>query len=214
MTYEAWRITFQSSEQAARAAYAEVEKLRAEVAREAALRDALEFVRPMHEAAAGALVGEHGDEHREAVRKIDDALAAAPADHFPEVRKMVAEAPAEDVPTVPVPRVVAWSGGKAPYKFLRVILDDTPTEHEYVPRESVEAPAPAEAPAVHCLALSVALTADDIEALDEWTRVARESGRREGREEAAKVAEGVAKQYGPAGCHPIERAVNAIRALP
>lgn len=32
MTYESWRISFQSSEQAARAAYAEAEALRAEVA--------------------------------------------------------------------------------------------------------------------------------------------------------------------------------------
>lgn len=31
MSYESWRISFQSSEQAARAAYAEVEALRAEV---------------------------------------------------------------------------------------------------------------------------------------------------------------------------------------
>lgn len=30
MSYESWRISFQSSEQAARAAYAEVERLRAE----------------------------------------------------------------------------------------------------------------------------------------------------------------------------------------
>ena len=32
MTYEAWRIAYQSSEQAARAAYQEVERLRAELA--------------------------------------------------------------------------------------------------------------------------------------------------------------------------------------
>ena len=32
MTYEAWRISYQSSEQAARAAYAECERLRAKVA--------------------------------------------------------------------------------------------------------------------------------------------------------------------------------------
>lgn len=31
MTYEAWRISYQSSEQAARAAYAECERLRAEI---------------------------------------------------------------------------------------------------------------------------------------------------------------------------------------
>ena len=32
MTYEAWRISYQSSEQAARAAYAECEQLRAKIA--------------------------------------------------------------------------------------------------------------------------------------------------------------------------------------
>ena len=32
MTYEAWRITYQSSEQAARAAYAECARLRAKIA--------------------------------------------------------------------------------------------------------------------------------------------------------------------------------------
>ena len=33
MTYEAWRISYQSSEQAARAAYAECERLRAKIER-------------------------------------------------------------------------------------------------------------------------------------------------------------------------------------
>jgi len=47
------------------------------------------------------------------------------------------------VDTVPVPRIVAWSGGPAPYKLLRVILDDSPQEHEYVPAsQPVEAREP------------------------------------------------------------------------
>jgi 16S rRNA C967 or C1407 C5-methylase (RsmB/RsmF family) len=41
MSYESWRISFQSSEQAARAAYAEVEALRAEVAEAREFRDKL-----------------------------------------------------------------------------------------------------------------------------------------------------------------------------
>jgi hypothetical protein len=40
----------------------------------------------------------------------------------------------EPVDTVPVPQIVAWSGGAAPYRFLRVRLDDTPTETVYVPQ--------------------------------------------------------------------------------
>ena len=42
-------------------------------------------------------------------------------------------APAETVETVPVPTVVSWSGGAAPYRFVRLRLDDTPREYEYVP---------------------------------------------------------------------------------
>ena len=47
--------------------------------------------------------------------------------------------PAPQPDTVPVPTVVSWSGGAAPYRFVRLRLDDTPTEYEYVP-----APQPAQ----------------------------------------------------------------------
>lgn len=47
--------------------------------------------------------------------------------------------PALQPDTVPVPTVVSWSGGAAPYRFVRLRLDDTPTEYEYVP-----APQPAQ----------------------------------------------------------------------
>lgn len=41
--------------------------------------------------------------------------------------------PVAERDTVPVPTVVAWSGGAAPYRFVRLRLDDTPREYEYVP---------------------------------------------------------------------------------
>jgi len=60
MSYESWRISFQSSEQAARAAYAEVEALRAEVAEwkrvaaaQAAEIEALRAASPLREQEEG-----------------------------------------------------------------------------------------------------------------------------------------------------------------
>lgn len=63
MSYESWRISFQSSEQAARAAYAEVEALRAEIE---ALRAEVERLKSMAAVTMGVGSGDgnlfvHGD---------------------------------------------------------------------------------------------------------------------------------------------------------
>ena len=87
MTYEAWRISYQSSEQAARAAYAECERLRAKVA-EIERQEPVFWWRPCSD---GTYEGPLHNNSIERVRKLSGAWSplyalpgAQPAPSVPE----------------------------------------------------------------------------------------------------------------------------------
>ena len=50
-----------------------------------------------------------------------------------ENRQLRAALAEQDEAAVYVPTVVSWSGGPMPFATIRVRLDETPTEYEYVP---------------------------------------------------------------------------------
>lgn len=73
----------------------------------------------------------HGHNAIADYRAFDPKATSTPLYASPQAPAAPIAQPLTD--TVPVPTIMAWSGGPAPYRFLLVRLDDTPTEHEYVP---------------------------------------------------------------------------------
>ena len=100
MTYEAWRISYQSSEQAARAAYAECERLRAKVA-EIERQEPVFWWRPCSD---GTYEGPLHNNSIERVRKLSGAWSplyalpgAQPDQSVPDGWKLVPIEPTTDM---------------------------------------------------------------------------------------------------------------------